>query len=127
MRLLDFYNLTNIDIDDPVMTTVGGVIFRLFGRLPKVGESVTYEAYLFTVLEVERLRIGRLHVSKTGQAEAEAAVELAPVTALQAAGGDEEETDTASAEIVREAGGPAPRGADSRRAAADATDPLEEP
>ncbi|MEA3278845.1 MAG: CNNM domain-containing protein, partial [Pseudomonadota bacterium] len=31
MRLLDFYNLTNIDIDDPVMTTIGGVVFRLFG------------------------------------------------------------------------------------------------
>ncbi len=40
MRLLDFYNLTNIDIDDPVMTTIGGVVFRLFGRLPKEGETV---------------------------------------------------------------------------------------
>ena len=64
MRLLDFHNLTNIDIEDPVMTTVGGVIFRLFGRLPKVDESVTYESYRFTVLEVDRMRIGRLRVSK---------------------------------------------------------------
>jgi CBS domain containing-hemolysin-like protein len=64
MRLLDFYNLTNIDIEDPVMTTIGGVIFRLFGHLPKVGEHVTNEAYRFTVLEVERLRIRRLRVSK---------------------------------------------------------------
>jgi len=37
MRLIDFHDLTNIDIDDPVMTTIGGVVFRLFGRLPKEG------------------------------------------------------------------------------------------
>ena len=46
-------------------TTIGGVIFRLFGRLPKIGERVTYESYSFTVLEVERQRISRLRVSKT--------------------------------------------------------------
>jgi CBS domain containing-hemolysin-like protein len=78
MRLLDFYNLTNIDIEDPVMTTVGGVIFRLFGRLPKVGESVTYEDYRFTVVEVERLRIGRLRVSKSEHAEIQATQGPAP-------------------------------------------------
>lgn len=71
MRLLDFYNLTNIDIEDPVMTTVGGVIFRLFGRLPKVEESVTYESYNFTVLEVDRQRISRLRVSEVDQAPAQ--------------------------------------------------------
>ncbi len=65
MRLLDFYNLTNIDIEDPVMTTIGGVIFRLFGRLPKTGESVTREGYSFSVLEVGRQRISRLRVTQT--------------------------------------------------------------
>ena len=29
MRLTDFYNLTNFDIEDPVMATIGGVAFRL--------------------------------------------------------------------------------------------------
>ncbi len=72
MRLLDFYHLTNIDIQDPVMTTIGGVIFRLFGRLPKEGESVIYESYRFTVLEVERLRIGRLRVSEIEDQDSEA-------------------------------------------------------
>lgn len=63
MRLLDFYNLTNIDITDPVMTTVGGVVFRLFGRLPKVGEQVIHDSFTYTVVEVERLRIKRLRVA----------------------------------------------------------------
>lgn len=65
MRLLDFYNLTNIDIEDPVMTTIGGLVFRLFGRLPTLGETVTYEGYKFTVMEVSGLRISRLRVSES--------------------------------------------------------------
>jgi CBS domain containing-hemolysin-like protein len=64
MRLLDFYTLSNIDIDDPVMTTVGGLVFRLFGRLPKVGEAVDYEGYHFRVLGLDGLRINRVEVSK---------------------------------------------------------------
>ena len=78
MRLLDFYNLTNIDITDPMMTTVGGVVFRLFGRLPKVGESVIHDAYSYTVLQVERLRIARLRVApvEEGALEEEELAEL---------------------------------------------------
>lgn len=69
MRLLDFYDLTNIDIDDPVMTTVGGLAFRLFGRLPTVGETVAHEACNFTVMEVTGLRISRLRVSESDTAD----------------------------------------------------------
>jgi putative hemolysin len=77
MRLLDFYSLTNIDIDDPVMTTVGGLVFRLFGYLPRVGEAVDYEGYHFLVLGIDGLRISRLRVSKveTQADEVEASLE----------------------------------------------------
>jgi CBS domain containing-hemolysin-like protein len=134
MRLLDFYNLTNIDIEDPVMTTVGGVIFRLFGRLPKVGESVAYESYRFTVLAVERLRIGRLRVTKIEHAEAGDAGEPAPETSPQATFGKGEGTGTTTGEGGREAAGQAPdsvgavqAGTDDRlRVAPDATDQVEE-
>lgn len=64
MRLTDFYNLTNFDIDDPVMTTIGGVAFRLFDRLPMVGDKTNYEGYEFIVKEVNRLRISRIQVRK---------------------------------------------------------------
>jgi len=75
MRLADFYNLTNIDITDPVMTTIGGVVFRLFGQLPKVGESVVYEGHIFEVLDVGRQRISRLRVRSAEAAAAEEAAE----------------------------------------------------
>jgi CBS domain containing-hemolysin-like protein len=69
MRLTDFYNLTNFDIEDPVMTTIGGVAFRLFDRLPKVGECVNSEGYEFVAQEVTGLRISKIKVSKIAAGE----------------------------------------------------------
>lgn len=64
MRLGDFYNLTNFDIDDPVMTTIGGVAFRLFDGLPNVGDKVSHEGYVFIAKEVKGLRISQVQVQK---------------------------------------------------------------
>ena len=108
MRLLEFYNLTNIDITDPVMTTVGGVVFRLFGRLPKVGESVVHDAYSYTVLQVDRLRIARLRVAPVEEGELEAQ-ELQELIDAQEAVQDEAPPGLEAAlDAGREAPNPAP-------------------
>jgi len=64
MRLTDFYNLTNFDITDLVMATIGGVAFRLFDRLPEPGDQITFEGFRFTVKERSGLRISKLQVQK---------------------------------------------------------------
>lgn len=64
MRLADFNNLTNFDIEDPVMATIGGVAFRLYDRLPSVGDKVSYEGFEFTVTELKGLRISKINVQK---------------------------------------------------------------
>lgn len=64
MRLADFYNLTNFDIEDPVMATIGGVVFRLFDRLPQEGDNLRNEGYEFIVKEVKGLRISKVQVRK---------------------------------------------------------------
>ncbi|MES9869495.1 MAG: transporter associated domain-containing protein, partial [Sedimenticola sp.] len=69
MRLTDFYNLTNFDIEDPVMTTIGGVAFRLFDRLPDPGDRLTHEGYEFIVRERSGLRISQLQVQKITSSE----------------------------------------------------------
>jgi CBS domain containing-hemolysin-like protein len=109
MRLLEFYNLTNIDITDPMMTTVGGVVFRLFGRLPKVGESVVHDAFNYTVLQVDRLRIARLRVAPVEEGELEAQ-ELQDLIDDQEAIQDEAPPGLeAVLEVGREAQHPAPQ------------------
>ena len=69
MKLGDFEALTNFGIEDPRMTTIGGVLLRYLGRLPKIGDTVTIEDIKMTVLEMEGNRVSRLRVSKTVGAE----------------------------------------------------------
>lgn len=75
MRLADFYNLTNFDIDDPVMATIGGVAFRLFDRLPSPGDEITHDGYRFVVKERSGLRISRLQVQRVAESEVAADAE----------------------------------------------------
>ncbi len=63
MKLTDFNNLTNFGIEDPRMTTIGGVAFRHLDRLPRVGDSVSVEGILIAVLEMDAHRIATVRVS----------------------------------------------------------------
>jgi len=74
MKLTDFNNLTNFGIEDPRMTTIGGVAFRHLDRLPQVGDSVNLEGIIITVLEMDAHRIASVRVS-CGPAGQEAADE----------------------------------------------------
>jgi CBS domain containing-hemolysin-like protein len=67
MRLSDFYNLTNFDIEDAVMCTIGGVAFRLFDKIPAAGDKVSYEGYEFVAKEVKGLRISKVQVRKISE------------------------------------------------------------
>ena len=71
MRLVDFNNLTNFDIRDPRMTSIGGVVFRHLDRLPCEGDEVLVEVIRITVLEVVEQRIARLRVARDGSEEEE--------------------------------------------------------
>ena len=64
MRLTDFNNLTNFDIEDPVMATIGGVAFRLYDRLPSLDDKASYEGFEFTVKGLKGLRISKIKVQK---------------------------------------------------------------
>jgi hypothetical protein len=64
MKLTDFNNLTNFGIEDPRMTTIGGVAFRHLDRLPRVGDSIAVEGIIITVLEMDEHRIARVRVSR---------------------------------------------------------------
>jgi len=69
MKLTDFNNLTNFGIEDPRMTTIGGVAFRHLDRLPRVGDSISIEDTLITILEMDEHRIHRVRVNRGGRVE----------------------------------------------------------
>jgi CBS domain containing-hemolysin-like protein len=64
MKLTDFNNLTNFGIEDPRMTTIGGVAFRHLDRLPAVGDSVSVEGIAITVQLMDEHRVSRVRVSR---------------------------------------------------------------
>jgi len=112
MKLNDFNNLTNFGIEDPRMTTIGGVAFRHLDRLPRVGDQVMVEGITITILEMDEHRIARVRVSRGEGAEEAATVEQ-PGTEAQGeaatdAGEPGRQGDAASGEDALSAGdGPA--------------------
>jgi CBS domain containing-hemolysin-like protein len=67
MKLTDFIDLTNFGIEDPRMTTIGGVVFRHLDRLPHEGDSVVVEGYTATVLDMQGHRVAQVRIAKSGE------------------------------------------------------------
>ena len=96
MKLNDFNTLTNFGIEDPRMTTIGGVAFRHLDRLPQVGDRVTVESIEITITEMDGHRISGVRVARGVTAEeAEEAAEEASV---------EGEGETAESEVKKRSG-----------------------
>ena len=57
LRLEKFNEITRFGMKDPLMSTIGGVVFRMFDRLPQEGEDIIQDNFRFVVLEMEGLRI----------------------------------------------------------------------
>lgn len=64
-RLLisDVNEYFQIQIHDPDNDTIGGWLFSQLEKVPKVGDQVTFGNWLFTVQEVDHIRITRILVS----------------------------------------------------------------
>ena len=46
------------------MTTVGGLVYESFGRVPRAGESITSGGYKLVVERVRRRRIERVYFER---------------------------------------------------------------
>ena len=72
MKLTDFNDLTNFDIEDPRMTTIGGVVFRYLDRLPAVGDTVTMmDGIDATVLKMDSHRIELVRITRGSDIKSE--------------------------------------------------------
>jgi CBS domain containing-hemolysin-like protein len=63
-------DLLNVDFGIEDVTTVGGLVYALFDRVPKSGESLVHAGFRIVVERVHRRRIERVYFER-----------LAPVTA----------------------------------------------
>jgi putative hemolysin len=69
MKLTDFNDLTTFGIEDPRMTTIGGVVFRHLDRLPKVNDKADLgDGLVATVLKMKGHRVTLVKIAQ-GRAE----------------------------------------------------------
>ena len=57
-------------LDDDDYETIGGLIMRSFGRMPRRGEVTTEGGFCFRVAQADRRRVHRLEVTRAEAAEA---------------------------------------------------------
>ena len=64
MRIEDFFDEVDFDYKDfdDDNSTVGGFVTELLGRYADIGDTATYENLVFTVWEVDKMRITKLKV-----------------------------------------------------------------
>jgi putative hemolysin len=64
MGLDEVNELVGAELSSEEFNTVGGFVFGLFGRLPRVGEQVRYHTLRFLILVMEDRKISKLKVTK---------------------------------------------------------------
>ncbi|MFC2054735.1 hemolysin family protein [Chloroflexota bacterium] len=65
LAIAEFEELTDLSFDPRgVFTTLAGFIMAELGKIPEVGDSVSYQDYCFTVEEMERFRILTVRVQQ---------------------------------------------------------------
>jgi putative hemolysin len=62
-------DLLGTDFEAEGVTTVGGLVYHLFGRVPRAGESVEQGGYRIIVERVRRRRIERVYFERLGEDE----------------------------------------------------------
>lgn len=64
--LTEFNDRFDTELDDTDYTTIGGYLFGVLGRLPRVGDRVTVEKLLFEIAAMDGRRVGVVRVRREG-------------------------------------------------------------
>ena len=68
-RIDEFNDYFSASLDDEDYETIGGLVMRGFGRLPRRGESISVRGFCFKVTQADRRRVHRLEVTREVIAE----------------------------------------------------------
>lgn len=62
MTISDYNDRFDVELDDTDYTTLGGYLFGILGRLPRVGDRVTVGAHQFEITAMDGRRVGTVRV-----------------------------------------------------------------
>lgn len=66
LNIADFYEETHIQLPEGPYETAGGYVAAELGRIPMVGDELTVEGALLSVVEMDGRRVSRIRVQRTG-------------------------------------------------------------
>jgi putative hemolysin len=66
LDITDLDEVLHIEVSDGPYSTVGGYIMAKFGRIPAQGDQLSDEGVRYTVLSMDRQRVARVRVERTG-------------------------------------------------------------
>jgi len=69
-RIDEFNEYFEVDLDDEDYETIGGLVMRAFGRMPRRGEIFSQGGFSFRVVQADRRRVHRLEVTRDASADA---------------------------------------------------------
>jgi len=69
-RIDEFNEYFSTSLDDDDYETIGGLVMRGFGRMPRRGEDIELGGFSFKVAQADRRRIHRLEVTRLSAADA---------------------------------------------------------
>jgi magnesium and cobalt transporter len=75
-EIADFNKALGAHFSDEEFDTIGGLVISRFGHLPKRGESVRFDGFLFSVLRADSRRLHALRVTRLVPEEADAQLTL---------------------------------------------------
>jgi putative hemolysin len=70
LSIRDWEELFSTSVGSEKLSTLGGFVTMLLGRMPRVGDTVTYENVRFTVEDVKRHRVVSVLAEVTDEAGA---------------------------------------------------------
>lgn len=62
--LHELNDVAGMELESPDVSTIGGYVTRLIGRLPQQGERVTIDGYEVTITQCDGRRVGQLHFKR---------------------------------------------------------------
>jgi len=63
-RIDEFNEYFESELDDDDYETIGGLVMRIFSRMPRRGEAISSDGFRFRVVQADRRRIHRLEVTR---------------------------------------------------------------
>jgi CBS domain containing-hemolysin-like protein len=71
MTLADLSEIVGFDFQRDGYTTVGGLVYKAFGRVPRAGDSTQLDGFRVVVERVRRRRIERVYFDHESESDRE--------------------------------------------------------